>query len=166
MKIYIALLLMCFLQSVFSQVYVKGYFKSNGTYVEPHYRSSPNGSPYDNYSYPGNVNPYTGKVAGGSEYNYLKKYNGTILPNHGCVSFYTNCGNDGTIDIYINGIYAGYLNHHFKSDYIPEFNQVGTLTVSMPCGEYDVYATSTNSVWKGKLSVTNNETKVLRFTAN
>jgi hypothetical protein len=40
--------------------YVKGYTRANGTYVQPHYRSAPNGTTYDNYSTRGNVNPYTG----------------------------------------------------------------------------------------------------------
>ena len=42
---------------VFGQVKVKGYYKSNGTYVEPHVRSSPNSTKTDNYSYPGNTTP-------------------------------------------------------------------------------------------------------------
>lgn len=41
--------------------YVRGYTKSNGTYVAPHYRSSPNSTTYDNYSTKGNYNPYTGQ---------------------------------------------------------------------------------------------------------
>lgn len=41
--------------------YVNGYTRSNGTYVEPHYRSSPNNTAYDNWSTKGNVNPYTGQ---------------------------------------------------------------------------------------------------------
>jgi hypothetical protein len=32
-------------------VNVKGYYRSNGTYVQPHVRSNPNGLKYDNYSY-------------------------------------------------------------------------------------------------------------------
>lgn len=40
--------------------YVRGYYRSNGTYVQPHYRSSPNGNAFDNWSTRGNVNPYTG----------------------------------------------------------------------------------------------------------
>lgn len=40
---------------------VRGYYRSNGTYVQPHYRSSPNNSRYDNWSTRGNYNPYTGK---------------------------------------------------------------------------------------------------------
>lgn len=44
-----------------AQVYVHGYTKKDGTYVAPHYRSSPNGTKLDNYSTKGNVNPYTGQ---------------------------------------------------------------------------------------------------------
>src|SRR5215831_8606361 len=42
--------------------YVHGYYRSNGTYVRPYYRSSPNGTVTDNYSYRGNINPYTGRI--------------------------------------------------------------------------------------------------------
>lgn len=48
--------------SLSAQVYVKGYTKKDGTYVAPHYRSTPNSSKLDNYSTKGNINPYTGKV--------------------------------------------------------------------------------------------------------
>jgi peptidoglycan hydrolase-like protein with peptidoglycan-binding domain len=44
-----------------SDVYVRGYYRSNGTYVAPHYRSGPNNTRADNFSTFGNVNPYTGK---------------------------------------------------------------------------------------------------------
>lgn len=43
-------------------VFVSGYTKRDGTYVQPHYRSSPNGTPSDNWSSRGNQNPHTGKV--------------------------------------------------------------------------------------------------------
>ena len=42
-------------------VAVRGYIKSNGTYVAPHYRSAPDGNVYNNWSTVGNVNPYTGE---------------------------------------------------------------------------------------------------------
>lgn len=46
----------------FSQsVWVNGYTKSNGTYVQGHYRTAPNNTVNDNYSTKGNINPYTGK---------------------------------------------------------------------------------------------------------
>lgn len=44
-----------------SDVYVNGYFKNNGTYVQPHFKTAPNSSMFDNYSTKGNYNPYTGK---------------------------------------------------------------------------------------------------------
>ena len=50
-------------------VYVKGYYKKNGTYVAPHYRKSPNSTVRDNFSYKGNVNPYTGKTGKNSYKN-------------------------------------------------------------------------------------------------
>lgn len=52
---------MCISSFAMAAVHVKGYFKSNGTYVQPHYRSSPNGTALDNFSTKGNINPYTGK---------------------------------------------------------------------------------------------------------
>jgi hypothetical protein len=48
---------------------VRGYTRSDGTYVQPHYRSSPNSSSYDNYSTKGNSNPYTGQVGTKDPYN-------------------------------------------------------------------------------------------------
>ena len=44
-----------------ADTYVHGYTRSDGTYVQPHYRSSPNSSYNDNWSVRGNTNPYTGK---------------------------------------------------------------------------------------------------------
>ena len=44
-------------EGVKADVNVNGYYRSNGTFVQPHRRSSPNNSIYDNYSYPGNYNP-------------------------------------------------------------------------------------------------------------
>jgi hypothetical protein len=55
-------------------VYVNGYYRKDGTYVRPHYRSAPDGNPYNNYSYPGNLNPYTGRVAPGNPDTYLRNY--------------------------------------------------------------------------------------------
>lgn len=40
---------------------VRGYYRKSGTYTQPHYRSSPNRSRWDNYSTRGNINPYSGK---------------------------------------------------------------------------------------------------------
>lgn len=42
-------------------VRVKGYYRKDGTYVRPHYRTAPNRTVRDNWSYKGNINPHTGK---------------------------------------------------------------------------------------------------------
>lgn len=55
-------------------VRVRGYTRKDGTYVQPHYRSNPDGNPYNNWSFPGNTNPYTGKVAPGNSDTYLENY--------------------------------------------------------------------------------------------
>ncbi len=47
--------------SAAAQVSVKGYYRSNGTYVQPHVRSAPNNTTADNWSTKGNINPYTGE---------------------------------------------------------------------------------------------------------
>lgn len=59
--------------SAFADTWVSGYYRSDGTYVQGHYRSSPNQYKYDNYSTWGNVNPYTGEK--GYQYKSECQYN-------------------------------------------------------------------------------------------
>ena len=56
-------ILVLLLASTYSlaDVKVSGYYRSNGTYVQPHYRSDPDGLKNNNWSTIGNTNPYTGK---------------------------------------------------------------------------------------------------------
>lgn len=42
--------------------YVRGYTRSNGTYVAPYYRTHPDHTTANNWSTYPNVNPYTGQV--------------------------------------------------------------------------------------------------------
>lgn len=60
-------------------VWVNGYTRSNGTYVQGHYRSNPDGNPYNNWSYPGNTNPYTGVTATGNPSTYLRNNSSTSV---------------------------------------------------------------------------------------
>lgn len=62
-----------------AQVLVNGYFKKNGTYVEPYYRTEPNSTLFDNYSTKGNVNPFTGKPGWIDPYS---KYTTTYISNY------------------------------------------------------------------------------------
>ena len=44
-----------------ADVHVRGYYRNDGTYVPPHYRSNPDERTDNNWSHIGNTNPYTGK---------------------------------------------------------------------------------------------------------
>lgn len=68
------LFLLLFIQS-FAQVnpnyhWVNGHTRSNGTYVEGHYRTNRNSTVNDNYSTIGNINPHTGKAGWLPRQNY------------------------------------------------------------------------------------------------
>ena len=74
---------------VSASTYVRGYYRSNGTYVSPHYRSSPNSNFYDNWSTQGNYNPYTGSQGYRTtpSYNY-NPYNYNYNYNYNPYSYY------------------------------------------------------------------------------
>lgn len=57
-------------EQVHADVYVNGYVRSNGTYVQPHFRSNPDGNFYNNWSTYPNTNPYTGRVGTHSTPSY------------------------------------------------------------------------------------------------
>ena len=65
LKLFISIILLggLLLPAVSEAARVRGYYRSNGTYVEPYYRSSPNAYRYDNRSY-----------SGGSLYNRSYSY--------------------------------------------------------------------------------------------
>jgi opacity protein-like surface antigen len=67
-------LVITWLSVAVAQTWVSPYTRKDGTHVEGHYRSKPDGNPYNNWSYPGNVNPYTGKEATGDPNRYLEQY--------------------------------------------------------------------------------------------
>lgn len=60
-KAIMAVILAALSVSAAADEYVNGYVRSDGTYVQPHYRSSQDSNRYNNYSTQGNVNPYTGQ---------------------------------------------------------------------------------------------------------
>ena len=57
-----------------AQVWVNPYTRKDGTQAQGHYGSNPDGNPYNNWSYPGNVNPHTGNQATGDPSRYLEQY--------------------------------------------------------------------------------------------
>jgi len=53
---------------------VRGYYRQDGTYVQPYNRTNPDRNPYNNYSFPGNYNPNTGRITPGNPNTYLERY--------------------------------------------------------------------------------------------
>jgi hypothetical protein len=83
-----------------ARVYVRGYYRKDGTYVAPHYRSNPDGYFYNNWSTAGNINPYTGRVGTryypsytyrpsyrSYSYNYYNDWN-WYVPSYRSYSYY------------------------------------------------------------------------------
>ena len=60
--------------TVQADVYVRGYYRSNGTYVSPHWRSDPDSNFWNNWSTYPNVNPYTGAVGTRRTPSYSRGY--------------------------------------------------------------------------------------------
>lgn len=79
MRSFYLIIFLLYSLSLFSQdVWVNGYYKSNGTYVEGYYRTRPNNTNSDNFSTKGNVNPYTGRtgtISSDGGYPYQKRVN-------------------------------------------------------------------------------------------
>jgi hypothetical protein len=85
MKTIMLAVLMAASSACIADEFVSGYVRSDGTYVQPHFRSSPNSYKFDNYSSQGNSNPYTGQRGyksnelsppelDSSKYNYNNRY--------------------------------------------------------------------------------------------
>jgi len=102
--ILILIIFSLFLSLAFADEWVNGYYKKSGTYVQGYWRSSPDSDPTNNFGYPGNVNPYTGKVAPGNPETYLKNYYGSDSYN-------------SSADVWVHGYYRDgtYVKGHWRS---------------------------------------------------
>lgn len=91
----------------YSQVSVRGYYRKNGTYVQPHVRTYPNSTVTDNYSYRGNYNPNT-------EYNTISSNNSPSTT----YNYYNNSSSTSNYDKeQINGYYrhdGTYVNGYYR----------------------------------------------------
>ena len=79
---------------------VSGYSRSNGTYVQPHVRTMPNTTNWDNFSTKGNYNPFTGSTGYRAKdysrdaYNYWAGH--TIYSGSRGVQYYYNSNGNKT----------------------------------------------------------------------
>lgn len=122
----LAVFCVCITSVCFAQVYVKGYFRKDGTYVAPHYRTSPDSTVTNNYSYPGNYNPNTGEITGGSTYNYS-------FPSSSSTNYYDASS-------YLDS--ASTTNYDFNSKYVykPSYPvKINNLYIDNYCGNWEPF---------------------------
>jgi hypothetical protein len=67
--------------------YVRGYTRSNGTYVAPYYRTHADYNFYNNWSTYPNINPYTGQMGTRHTPPYSPRY---TFPSYGYGGYSTN----------------------------------------------------------------------------
>jgi hypothetical protein len=92
----IAILLFTIFSFAQTSTYVNGYTRSNGTYVQGYYRTTPKSTRNDNYSTVGNTNPYTGTYGTKPRdgYNSTATYSSSVYstPSYSSSSYYSTPG--------------------------------------------------------------------------
>jgi len=107
-----------------NHVKVSGYYRSNGTYVQPYFRTAPNSTNTDNFSTKGNTNPYTGKpgwIERDNKYNtfYYNTYNYTPSKTPTLTTVFPPqlLHKDRTYIEDEHGVYSSYLKVNDKRTY-------------------------------------------------
>jgi hypothetical protein len=91
-------------------VWVEGYYRKNGTYVEGHYRTRPNNTNSDNFSTKPNLNPYTGKK-------------GTIKSDGGIPYYHTKQNKKPNNNENVNSGYSYKYSNSYKSSNLSYSNK-------------------------------------------
>jgi hypothetical protein len=107
-----------------SSVYVQGYTRSNGTYVQGHYRTAPDATITNNWSTVGNVNPYTGKPGTVSYSSSTSSYSTYSSPSYSTYSSPSYSTSTYSAPSYSTPVYTGsrggtyYINSNGNKTYI------------------------------------------------
>lgn len=182
MKYILTLILLVFSLSLLGQVNpnyhkVKGYYKSDGTYVKPHYRTNRNSTNRDNYSTKPNVNPHTGErgyIEPDNKRTYTYPTNTQSNNNSNnrtnyrnpSISFFTNYGQAGDTKIWIDGAYKGKLNRYFSSG-TPLCGQDGTLKITLTPGTHRYRAEDgAGFYWEGTFTTSANNCETLKLNSS
>lgn len=81
MKKLLALGTLCLLPSLaLADEYVHGYTRKDGTHVDSYRRSAPDSRLDNNYGYPGNYNPNTGRETPGNADTYRRNHDNNSSP--------------------------------------------------------------------------------------
>lgn len=139
-----------------NHTHVNGYYRSNGTYVKSHNRTSPNSTNRDNFSTIGNTNPYTGQLGvitpdnkplienNSSTFDYLlnsPSSKSTEKPKNEIDKFLEKITTDKNNNPNVNSIFDSYKNPSNTTNsfimpspsdynYLPTFNVYATTSTS------------------------------------
>jgi hypothetical protein len=144
-KLILSTLITLFALTTFAQnyTYVSGYTKSNGTYVQGHYRTLPNNTRDDNWSTIGNINPFTGAAGTKPGDSY---YSSTF--SYATPSYSTSSNSLLSYPDYSNSLYSSNLSSYSYS--LP--------TISYPSySSYSTYSTpSSYNTYTSPITYSNN----------
>jgi len=123
-KLFILLLSVISINFYAQDIWHKGYYRNDGTYVKGHWQTSPNNTVWDNYSTIGNYNPYTGQQG------YVNPYGSNYYNN-------TVTGIMGSSNIYG----TGYSGNIIGSHYTYPTSDGGTMSYNYgsEIGSYTIY---------------------------
>jgi uncharacterized protein YraI len=86
--------------------------------------------------------------------NYLSSSYHPYGYNNGKITFWTDCGTDGEISIYLDGIYVGTLTKYVSDGSTPNCADTGTISTTKTAGTYKMVAKGTTYKWEGYITVT------------
>ena len=95
---------------------VKGYFKKDGTYVMPHFKTAPDNSKFNNWSSKYNTNPFTGKAGTKDPYKIDYKLYSPTNSNNNNFSNYPSKSTNNISDFssYSNNYYNDYKTKNIE----------------------------------------------------
>jgi hypothetical protein len=141
-KLILSTLITLFALTTFAQnyTYVGGYTRSNGTYVQGHYRTLPNNTRDDNWSTIGNINPFTGAAGTKPRDSYYSSSFSYASPSYSTSSY-----SSASYPDYSSNLYSSNLSSYSYS--LP--------SISYP--SYNTYSTPSNySTYTSPVSYSNN----------
>jgi len=108
-----------------SSVYVKPYLKKDGTLVQGHFRSVPNGTVFDNWSVYPNINPYTGETGTKDPLAEYLRQQEHRSSSYGYNYYVPRVSYDYQFEGYLDSYWNDYSNDYVDYNshiYSPDFN--------------------------------------------
>jgi len=127
---------------VFADVYVEGYTRSDGTEVSAHYRSDPNDTVTDNWSYVGNTNPYTGEV--GTNRYEESPTSEFYIPRNKTYASSNSDSSSGFALIFIIALVAVIVGYTFSNSSNPQLEQKRNRRQRNPSQQYETRVINEN----------------------